>query len=559
MAKLDALIKHHLRHYQTREKGDFDRARAYYRGDFWDASESKGQAVDLRLSRTHAQKNLVYAIADTGISNLLGPNPQVAAMPQTEESQALAGEVSALMTWAFRKVSMRRRSSLALLDATLCKRGVFKVTWDAKNDSPVISIPNPATVFFDLSVRDNDDISYWIQACPLRPSVYHARVKAGRYKHNDDIKPDKYPSWMRDEQTSDDSERLGEVDKRILVYEYYDCESGRVIHYHLETNHVLFEGKIDYIPFCMFSLNHSGVDCLGLSEVQLILDQQANINHLLTLWKRITYMQVPKILYDAGKIDSETLDKALDAAVGSFVGVDADGTDEMRNFAAHFYNMPLPEMPQTIITFIERLESDAAFQSALAEAARGQVAGAKTATEMAIIDAQLRTRLATREGHLNTAIEEVAHKMFYLMQRYMKRPKMVRLTGGGAFAALRVQDIKDLKMDFEMVAYNPIRKNPAVLLETLQAMVPLLMQAPNVDAYKLFEELIRALGLPNSIVIPEEKAREAAAAAAQAQAEAEQQQALGGAAVAQPEQEMPPQAEQGGPPPVAETYGADAV
>ena len=60
--------------------------------------------------------------------------------------------------------------------------------------------------------------------------------------------------------------------------------------------------------------------------------------------------------------------------------------------------MPQPQNPQGVQEFVARQEDDAAFISALAEAARGQVVGARTATEMAIIDAQMRTRLATREG-----------------------------------------------------------------------------------------------------------------------------------------------------------------
>jgi hypothetical protein len=317
---------------------------------------------------------------------------------------------------------------------------------------------------------------------------------------------------------------------------------------------VLFKGQLDFVPFSMFSLNHSGIDCTGLSEVQLVLDQQTNINQLLTLWKRITYLNVPKILYDAGKIDSSTLDKAMEAMVGSFVPVDAEGVDEMRNFGALFYEMPRPQVPEAIISFIARLEADAAFQSALAEAARGQVAGAKTATEMAIIDAQMRTRLATREGHLNTALEDVAAKMFYLMQRYMKKPKMVRLSGSelfthlgtqqllsgsDMFTHLGTQQLKQLQMDFEMVSYNPIRKNPAVLLETLQAMIPLLAQAPNVDMFKLFEELVSGLGLPSRIIIPEAQARQAMAQAQQAAAAQQQQVAKGGAAVKEEEPQQP--------------------
>ena len=531
MAKLSALIDHHLAYYKANEKGDDDRSRSYYRGDFWDTYNKAGGTMDARLSSMYAQKNMVYAITDTAISSLLGPNPRVGAMPQTPESQELAGAVDGLMSWAFRASNMRRRSALALMDAVLCKRGIFKTSWDAKNDRPVVSNPNPASIFFDLSARDNDDIRYWIQACPLTPAAYKAKVKSGRYTHHDDIEPEAYPSWLMDDSKKSSMSPFDSLDKRVLVYEFYDRESDTVVHYHKGTDQVLFKGKLDYLPFSMFSLNHSGVDCTGLSEVQLILDQQTNINQLLTLWKRIVYLQVPKILYDAGKIDSTTLDKAMAADLGSLIPVDADGTDELRNFSALFYPMPMPGVPDSVIQFIQRLEGDAAFQSALAEAARGQVAGAKTATEMAIIDAQMRTRLTTREGHLNTAIEDVAAKMFYLTQRFMKRPKMVRLSGNDLFMHLNRQQLSGLQMDFEMVAYNPIRKNPAVLLETLQAMVPLLAQAPNVNVFRLFEELVTGLGLSRELIIPEAQARKAQAAAQQAARAAEVEKSKGGAAV----------------------------
>jgi len=534
MAKLADLIEHHLSYYRENEKDDMDRARAYYRGDFWDASVSKGAGLDHRLAKMYAQKNLIFAIADTATSSLLGPNPRVAAMPRTPQSAEFRGATTGLMGWAFDTVKMRRRSGLALMDSTLCKRGVFKTSWNSKLDQPVVSNPNPATVFFDLTARDPDDIRYWAQACPLTPSVFAQKVKSGRYKlgeGKDEIKPETSPDWMLDNVQKQSLKQFSSIDKRVMVYEYYDCESGTVIHYHKDTDTVLFKGTLDYIPFSMFSLNHSGVDCTGLSEVQLVLDQQTNINQLLTLWKRIVYLQVPKILYDAGKIDSHELDKAMDAIVGSLVPVEADGVDEMRNFAALFYQMPTPDVPAAVIQFIQRLENDAGFVSALAEAARGQVAGAKTATEMSIINSQMRNRLATREGHLNTAIEDVGSKMFYLMQRYMKRSRMVRIAGAEMFTHLPLQTLRELEMDFEMVSYNPIRKNPAVLLETLQAMVPLLAQAPNIDIYRLFEELVKGLGLPSDIIIPEEKARAAQAQAAQAQAQAEQQKSLGGAAV----------------------------
>lgn len=543
MPDISQLIDFHRQYYENNEKKDNDRARAYYRGDFW---EMEGQEDASLISGQHAhlaQKNLVNAICDTAVSSLLGTNPQVASNPQTPEGQDLAGMVNGLMSWAFRKVKLRDKAAMSLVDASLCKRGIFKVGWDKYNDCPTVTNPDPSTVFYDLTARHVDDIRYWIHACMVTPTAFKRLVESGRYQIREEngeaiaIKPEATPSWMRDPVKKADLQRFDAIDKRFLVYEFYDCEQRRVYHYHYGTKTVLFSGTYDYLPFSMYSLSHSGVDCSGLSEVQLILPQQVSINQLLTLLKRIAFLQVPKILYDEGRITATDLNKATDAILGSFVGVAVGESEELRNLASAFFSMPLPETPQAIVGMLDRLENDAAFQSALIEAARGRVAGAKTATEMAIIDAQQRTRLATREGHLNAALEDVASKMFYLMQRFMSEPKAVRISGHKDMQWLNIEDIEDLEMDFEMVSFNPIRKNPAVLLETLQALIPLLMQAPNIDVFKLFEELVQGLGLSTKIIIPEEQARQAQMALAQQQMQMQQQVALGGAAA--PAEEPP--------------------
>jgi hypothetical protein len=212
----------------------------------------------------------------------------------------------------------------------------------------------------------------------------------------------------------------------VTVYEYYNVEEGTVQHYVKQADTVIFEDKIDYVPYSMFSLNQSGIDCTGLSEVQLVLNQQETVNDLLSHLKEIAYLQIPRILYDAGRITEEDLNKAVAATTGSFVGIRPENSEALRTLNTLFFPMPTPDTPASVVSFVDRQENDAAFISALAEAARGQVAGARTATEMAIIDAQMRTRLATREGHLNDAIEDVGRKAFYLMRKYMTGEKMVR-------------------------------------------------------------------------------------------------------------------------------------
>ncbi len=531
MANLSKLIDRHLQHYNRHEKRPFDKARQFYRGEFY--SHSADNSLNQVSQSYLCSKNLIYAIADTAVSALLGPNPQVAAMARTPSSEEASPAVTGLMEYVFQTNRMRRRAATALIDAVLCKRGIFKTSWSVKDDAPVIRVVDPSALFFDLTVRDPDDIKYWLEATVIPYTEFKARVEQGRYKSANisDVTPDRYPSWLSNN-TSGGGSDTRDAFQWVTIWEYYDRERGIVQHYSKQAGAVLFEDKIEYTPYSMFSLNHSAVDCSGLSEVQLVLNQQQTVNDLLTHMKQIVYLQVPRIMYDAGMLSEEDLNKAVEASAGAFVGVTPQNSETMRNLGALFYQLPMPETPAGVVEFINRQEDDAAFISALAEAARGQVTGARTATEMAIIDAQMRTRLATREGHVNDALEDVAKKAFFLCRKYMKSEKMVRIAGDRRWAEVNLRTLRDVEVSFEMVSYNPIRQNPSVLAETLMQMLPFLAQDPNVDSRRLVEEVISGLGMPARILLPEEDV----AAMQEAQMQAAQQEALGGAAAGEPAQ-----------------------
>ena len=536
-SKLSKLIDRHLNYYKRSEKKDFDKARRFYRGNFFSSTDS-----DISGMSAHSylcSKNIIYAIADTAISALLGPNPSVGAIARTPRSQDAAPTVTGLVEYVFDANKFRRKAATTLIDAVLCKRGIFKTGWDAKKDIPIIRAINPSSVFFDLTVRDSDDIRYWIEATVISFDEFKSRVKSGQYKAElvKEVTPDRYPKWLLDENQKSTTDTVRDAFQWVTIYEYYDRERGIMQHYIKQADAVVFEDKIDYIPYSMFSLNQSGIDCLGLSEFQLVLKQQETINDLLTHMKQITYLQIPRVMYDSGRVTEEDLNKAVDSSAGSFVGINPSNSEALRSLATLFYEMPVPDSPTGVKEFIARQEEDAAFISALAEAARGQVAGARTATEMAIIDAQLRTRLATREGHLNDAIEDVAKKVFYLCKKYMKTNRLIRVSGSTKWSELSHKDLVDVDVDFEMVSYNPIRRNPGMMAETLIQMLPFLSQNENVNVRRLTEEILTNLGLPSRILIPEEDilaAKEQAAQQQQAMIQAEQQAKLGGAAAGRP-------------------------
>ena len=534
--KLSSLIERHERYYKRYEKPKFDKVRRFYRGEFYSIKKADNSHVDRLLL---CSKNLIYAIADTAVSSLLGPNPQVACVPRNPDSEDAMAAVNGLMEFVFDENRMRRRAATALIDAVLCKRGIFKTGWSSEQDRPVIKSVDPSRLYFDMTVRDVDDISYWIEMTVISYDQFKERVARGIYTipPNADIRPDRYPTFIVGEDQRGNVDAVRDAFQWVTVYEYYNVDEGTVQHYVKQANAVVFQDKIDYIPYSMFSLNQSGIDCCGLSEVQLVLNQQETVNDLLTHLKEIAYLQIPRILYDAGRITEEDLNKAVAATTGSFVGIRPENSEALRTLNTLFFPMPTPDTPAGVVSFVDRQENDAAFISALAEAARGQVAGARTATEMAIIDAQMRTRLATREGHLNDAMEDVGRKAFYLTRKYMKQEKLIRISGSKQWAAVNFQTLQNVEMDFKMVSYNPVRKNPAVMVESIIQMLPFLAQNPNVDFRVLTEQIVSGLGFPGKMVKTEDQIQaeeEAAMQQQQQMMQAEQQRSLGGAAAGAP-------------------------
>ena len=513
---LSNLIDRHRRFYERTEKKNFDKARRYYRGEFY-TSRNDVNLSDGAIPSFLCSKNLIYAIADTAVSALLGPNPKVAANPRNRQSQEAIPLVNGLMEYVFDSNNMRRRAATALIDAVLCKRGVFKTGWDMAGDKPVVRVIEPGAIFFDQTVRDVDDIRYWLEAAVIPWTEFQRRVRDGFYKSPkiSDVTPDRYPKWITDSYKNSDVSQLRDAFEWVTVWEYYDRETNKVVHYVRQADAVVFEQELDYIPYSMFTLNQSAVDCLGLSEVQLVLNQQETINDLLTHMKQIVYLMIPRILFNSELITEEDLNKAVEAATGSFVPISPTNAEGLRTLSTLFYEMPMPQVPAGVENFIARQEGDAAFISALAEAARGQVAGARTATEMAIIDAQMRTRLATREGHINTALQDVAEKCFFLSKRYMKDPKLVAVSGHEGWSEVSLADIHEVDVNFSMVSYNPIRQNPSVMAETLLKMFPILAQDPNVNKRALLEELVTGVGLSTKLLIPKEELEQQEAMAQQ--------------------------------------------
>lgn len=520
--RLKDLIDFHLAYFRTHEMLPIQTARNYYRNNFFQNDAGMRLDKKARLQAGLLSKNIIFPIAESAVAGILGNNMQVDAIGMTPESEERAIEVTALNAETLRENLFRPKANLAMVDDVLCGRHVFKTGWNSAKDMAVITTRDPVTVFFDMSARLLSDIRYILEANLMPWDDFVARVKTGRYKvpsdKYDTVKPAGMPDWMINAGRNSKAQKLFEAPEWIIVWEYYDIARGFVVHYLYDYDVTLMAKPLPYNPFSIGTLNINGVDNQGLSEVQLILEQQEGINDLMTLINRVARKSIPRTAYDKDELGEDDVKDVVNTAEGDYVGLARRNT-EVGNpnkvpFPQLFWPLPMPQEPTAAIRLLAQLESDVSYISATADMARGQVANVRTAAEVEAIKLQLGSRAEVRSANFADSVEDVVTKAYWLSSRYMTRPKMVKVVGADRWANLSFKDLREISVVHRVVANNPIRMTPSVQAEMLAGMMPLLKDHPAVNQRQLVLQLLRSIAM-ESAVMPKDQYEAASAAAAQ--------------------------------------------
>lgn len=531
---LSRLYAQHVKFYKSKEQVPRDRARRYYNGYFFEQGRRNARYANRSDDKTTAAHtlssiNIIYAITDTALALLVGNSLGVAMNPQSGNRHALAkrADIEAYLDYVFRLNKMRKQATTALIDAILDGRGVFKTYWDKDDDVAKVRTVKPSHLMFDLEAREPENIGYWMEITPLTKEEWCNRVKSGRYKckHAPDLdlleqRCEPYPDWL--DPTDGDYEDVRKVFDWIIVVEYYDTKSLTVKHWVPSNDLVVFEGEVPFIPYSLFDLSSNGRNCLGLSEVQLVLDDQESANLMKTLLNEVACLSIPRTIFDDAKLDSKLFERLNRAPLGAFVpagrgAAETPGGGAPLSLDSAFFKAPTPESPQPVKEAIDRAIDDASRVTAFADQSRGQAQNVRTATEMAFMDVQLQTRTANRKARFYEAVEDVAQKMLAYAKRYLQRPVEVRKRGRGEWTTID-RWLAEVEADFQCVAYNPLRDNPAVLGERLMQIMPIIGTLPDYDQRAIHEFLLDTMHLPSYLLRPRAEVEAEMLEAAQAQA-----------------------------------------
>ena len=491
----------HRDRFMQEEKAAFDCTLALLNGKSW-ALFSGQLGLPAWITESDMLKtsvNLVFAIRETGRAMLAPRNLKCTArIPGSAPDSDQALRVESYMNDLIRSSGLESEERRAIDDRILFGRSIKKHGWDVVSGTPFCRTADLYSVFFDLEAKRPSDIRYWMECTPVSATEFSRRIRSGVYPNwAAEVASQAYPTWMRRMDT--DASR-GHVQSApwYLVYEYYDVEHGKVYHFTDADPRPLLVDDLHFVPYEVTTYNDNGIDCRGLSEIQLVLNSNIELNTLFTLMLELVRSSNPNTYYDRGALDGQDLEEGKKAKVGALVGVTVPPD---KHFSECFFPQPLPETPAMLPALADKLWSNVQYVSAMADAARGQTMGAKTATELAFIDAQLKNRLMDRQGETDASLRRTLEMYLYLSKLYLRDDAKVQVLVNDLVAYIGKGDLQAF-VKVELQPYTATATTRQVQAEAMFRQWPVLQGNPLIDQRKLLSHFLVSQDLPLDLLIP---------------------------------------------------------
>jgi len=533
-SQIKVLVEAHKRKYKQQEVPLFQKMEKFYNNEFFDEYNHRKAKNDFNATDPRTSINLVFATVETAKSLLLGQDIAIAANGHTPEAHEVQQAVSRLVSAEFRRNNMRALSSLALDNALLKRRGIFKTLFDQANNRTRIFTVDPAYVCYDLNAKLPSKSRYWGHLNNMPWRTFVKLIKSGVYKRpgkiSQKIVPDKVPAWALLD-SKKDQHLVDEVFGIALVWEIYHMEEMKAYHYHEASGSILWEGPIDDHPLAMFSLNHNNKNLDGYSEVELLLSKQQTINNIYTTMHQTIHRMLSRMLVDTSIVDFDEVMEAYHAPAGSTIPV--QGTNHNgKSLKEAFFELPTAKPDKMLPEFSNMLIGNAQWETGVNAQSRGGSTNVRTAEEMASINAASRSRVAFREGNFKDGLAEVAERTVRLMKKYGQGP--YTLKDENTFTQLNQIDLQHFDGHFDISPYTPVKNNPQMIADVIGRMGNFLVGNPQIDQQKLLEIFLESLGLPLEV---QQVTQQQAPPSMDAAAAAADQAAMGNPAEGMPTQE----------------------
>jgi len=294
-------------------------------------------------------------------------------------------------------------------------------------DQAFVERVSPFDMFVDPEATCIEDAK-WIAQRIVRPVSEVKKDKRLKASARRKIQADTgiKSRWDND----DERDQYSDLVDRVTLYEYYDLEQGTISICSATGDEYLLEPTpMPYSfghPFVMLR-NYDVPDIFyPMSDLEAIESLQEELNKTRTQMVNHRKRYARKYLYHERSFGPEGREALESDEDGRFVPV----IDENRNLGEVV--VPLAQVPLApeMYNHSNIIENDINTVSGVSEYARGQMPEIRrTATEASIIADAGNARAADKLAMVELNIGAVARHILQLMQQYMTRPQMVRITG----------------------------------------------------------------------------------------------------------------------------------
>jgi hypothetical protein len=547
---LKAIIGAHVTKAK-KEHPIWDKWRAWYRSEFW--GDQTNQDDPLLI-----ENNYLYAFCDTMVASVCPPNPRITAVSKRsdEESKLATTYREALVNDILYRTEAHKLIWKMATHASVYPRAVLKAVYNFNLDRPDFIVLDPRYFFFDLSASRWEDIRYAIEVTTLTKDEFFSRTskrtrKRSRRMQYDGAVAEKaklgsFPKWLKDSEDTSASinEKIRDVFEWVTVYEVYDFTNDLYYHMLEDQEEPLFVGEMPYVfvrnPFVMLSFNENLADIGGMADSQLVERQQRRLNELDTLELRHAQSSIPVTVINEALCDNpEDFTDQVSTATspGDVVRLQGKNAAPLADIIG---STPTSTLSPEFATIRDRIEGSIQFVLGIPEYARGVAGTSEVATELALVDSAMRTRLGRRTKLINSVVKHMAEATIGLYEEFLSSDTEIPVRTSGTkdvmtvarkHLSARSPDMaeklksigedpeKPLEIDYEVVPYSPTENSKSAQIKKLSQFFDVLLQNPSIDQRKLTAHLLDVLDVSADVLVSEEQL------AAQQQAQQMQQPA----------------------------------
>lgn len=533
---LKSIISAHVTKAQKEHK-TWDKWRAWYRSEFWGDHTTSDDSLLI-------ENNYLYAFCDTMVASVCPPNPRVTCVSRRSDDEAkqAAKYREALINDVLYRTEAHKILWKMSTHASVYPRGVMKSVWNFTKKRPDFVLLDPRYFFFDLSVSRWEDIRYAIEATTITKAEFFSRSATRKKKHSRSMQYDpgvakkakfgSFPKWLKDSENTSATitEKVREVFEWITVYEVYDFTNDMYYHMLEDQEDPLFAGELPYVfvrnPFTILTFNENLADIGGMSDSQLVERQQRRLNELDTLELRHAQASIPVTVINEGLCDDpeDFADQVSTAtSPGDVVRLHGKNAAPLNDIIGM---TPTSSLIPEFGMIRDRIESTVQFVLGIPEYARGVAGTSEVATELALVDAAMRTRLGRRTKMINSVIKHMAESIIGLYEEYLTSSKEIPVRVSGTMEAMTVarkhliarnpqtaetmlamgqHPEEPLEIDYEVVPYSPTENSKSAQIKKLTQFMDLLLQNPNIDQRKLTSHMLDVLDIGADVMVSEEE------------------------------------------------------